>query len=78
MLIVVRCVSGARKSAIGSKLQQLGGELFDADDFHSHCNQSKMIADPPLIDEDMRPWLQELAKSREFIGSAYRLVSMSS
>lgn len=51
-------VSGSGKSTLGKALaQELGWDFFDADDFHSVENISKMAAGIPLTDSDRTPWL---------------------
>ncbi len=54
-------VSGSGKSTLGRALAgELGWEFFDADDFHSVENISKMAAGIPLTDSDRAPWLEAL------------------
>jgi gluconokinase len=61
MFILVMGVAGSGKTTIGALLAaQLGWPFYDADDFHSGANISKMVAGIPLDDEDRIPWLEEL------------------
>ena len=54
-------VSGSGKSTLGKALaQKLEWNFFDADDFHSVENISKMTAGIPLSDSDRAPWLAAL------------------
>lgn len=55
-------VTGSGKSTIGTLLaNRLSFPFFDADDFHSQENISKMSQGIPLTDEDRYPWLQTLS-----------------
>ncbi|PTY37506.1 gluconate kinase [Saccharospirillum sp. MSK14-1] len=61
--IIVMGVSGCGKSLIGQQLaQKLGLPFFDADDFHSDANVSKMASGVPLTDADRADWLASLAQ----------------
>lgn len=61
-LIVVMGVSGCGKSSVAKGLaERLGGDFFDADDFHSPDNVAKMAAGQALDDADRAGWLQTLA-----------------
>ncbi|MFG1495851.1 gluconokinase [Saccharospirillum sp. HFRX-1] len=61
--IVVMGVSGCGKSLIGQQLAQaLQLPFFDADDFHSADNVSKMASGVPLTDADRADWLDSLAQ----------------
>lgn len=61
--IVVMGVSGCGKSLIGEQLAQaLQLPFFDADDFHSPDNVSKMASGVPLTDADRADWLDSLAQ----------------
>jgi gluconokinase len=63
MIIVVMGVTGSGKSTIGKLLANcLSLPFFDADDFHSQENISKMSRGISLTDEDRYPWLQNLSK----------------
>ena len=66
-------VAGSGKSTIGRLLaNRLSFPFFDADDFHSETNISKMSRGIPLTDEDRYPWLQtlsELMQSHETEGA---------
>ncbi|MHC4995885.1 MAG: gluconokinase [Planctomycetota bacterium] len=62
MVVIVMGVCGSGKNAVGEPLaEMLGGEFFDADDFHPPANVEKMRAGTPLTDEDRWPWLDRLA-----------------
>lgn len=55
-------VSGSGKTTIGLKLSKaLGIPFYDADDFHSKENVTKMKQNIALNDTDRKPWLKELA-----------------
>jgi carbohydrate kinase (thermoresistant glucokinase family) len=59
--IIIMGVSGSGKTSIGKALAaRLGWSFFDADDFHSPENISKMAAGIPLTDADRIPWLSAL------------------
>ncbi|MFT4849304.1 MAG: gluconokinase [Sediminicola sp.] len=61
-MIVIMGVSGSGKTTIGLQLSDaLGIPFFDADDFHSEENVSKMKHNIALNDRDRRPWLESLA-----------------
>ena len=65
VVIIICGVTGAGKTTIGQLLaQELEWEFYDADDFHSAANISKLKVGVPLTDEDRQPWLDKL---REFI-----------
>jgi gluconokinase len=54
-------VAGSGKTTVGKVLaEQLGWDFFDADDFHSAENISKMEAGIPLGDSDRALWLVAL------------------
>lgn len=54
-------VSGCGKTSIGILLsKRLGWLFYDADDYHSEENKSKMAQGVPLTDDDRRSWLQNL------------------
>jgi carbohydrate kinase (thermoresistant glucokinase family) len=61
-MIVIMGVSGSGKTTIGLKLSDvLGIPFFDADDFHSEENVTKMKHNIALNDTDRQPWLESLA-----------------
>jgi len=63
MVIILMGVTGSGKSTAGRKLaESLGWKYFDADDFHSAANVSKMKRGVPLNDEDRKPWLESLRR----------------
>lgn len=56
-------VSGCGKSLIGQQLAEaLRLPFFDADDFHSPENVTKMASGVPLTDADRADWLDSLAQ----------------
>lgn len=56
-------VSGCGKTTIGMMLaQELGIDYYDADDFHSQSNISKMEKGLALNDNDREPWLVNLSQ----------------
>lgn len=61
-MIVIMGVSGSGKTTIGVRLSKvLGIPFYDADDFHSEENVTKMKHNIPLNDNDRKPWLESLA-----------------
>ena len=61
-MIVIMGVSGSGKTTIGIQLSEaLEIPFFDADDFHSEENVTKMKQNIPLNDTDRQPWLESLA-----------------
>ena len=57
-------VSGSGKTTIGRSIAAwLELPFFDADDFHSEVNITKMKAGIPLNDEDRKPWLIDLSQN---------------
>lgn len=61
MVIIICGVTGVGKTTTGQLLaQELGWEFYDADDFHSVANISKLKAGVPLTDQDRQPWLDKL------------------
>lgn len=57
-ILLLMGVAGSGKSTIGQGLaQELGWPYFEADDFHSAANKTKMAAGTPLDDDDRAPWL---------------------
>jgi gluconokinase len=54
-------VSGSGKTSVGEQLaERLGWDFYDADNFHSPENITKMAQGIPLTDEDRKPWLASL------------------
>ena len=61
MIIIIMGVAGSGKTTIGSLLaNELGWAFYDADDFHSASNRSKMTQGIALTDEDRARWLLSL------------------
>jgi gluconokinase len=61
-MIVIMGVSGSGKTTIGLQLSEaLKIPFFDADDFHSGENVTKMKHNIPLNDTERKPWLEILA-----------------
>lgn len=61
MVIIICGVAGAGKTTIGQLLaQELEWKFYDADDFHSVANITKMKSGVPLTNEDRQPWLGKL------------------
>jgi gluconokinase len=61
MIIVLMGVTGSGKTTVGRLLsEELGWQYYDADDFHSSANVSKMQQGIPLNDADRKPWLEAL------------------
>jgi gluconokinase len=59
--VIVMGVSGAGKTAVGSRLaEKLGCGFYEGDDFHSAASIEKMRRGDPLTDEDRLPWLDRL------------------
>ncbi len=55
-------VSGCGKTTVGKLLAlKLGVPFYDADDFHSDINKTKMSNQIPLTDNDRLPWLHSLS-----------------
>ena len=66
-------VSGSGKTTLGIALaEELGWDFFDADDFHSEENISRMRAGIPLTDSDRAPWLDALNQQLKSILTANR------
>lgn len=62
MVYIVMGVSGSGKTTVGQLLaEKLGLPFYDADDFHSSENVSKMKDGTPLTDDDREGWLKTLA-----------------
>ena len=63
MVIILIGPTGCGKTTIGKLLaQKLRVKFYDADDFHSPENLSKMQKGISLTDTDRTPWLTELSK----------------
>jgi gluconokinase len=61
MIIIVMGVSGSGKTTVGSLLAaDLRWKFYDADDFHSRENRTKMRRGVPLTDADRAGWLADL------------------
>jgi gluconokinase len=61
MIIIIMGVAGSGKTTIGSLLaKELGWQFYDADDFHSEANRTKMLQGIALTDEDRASWLLSL------------------
>lgn len=63
MVYILIGVSGCGKTTVGRVLaKRLSIKFYDADDFHSHNNITKMKKFIPLDDEDRIPWLLKVAE----------------
>lgn len=63
-VIILMGVSGVGKSTLGKALaDKLNLPFFDADDFHSAANITKMKTGLPLNDDDRKIWLESLAEN---------------
>lgn len=63
MIIIIMGVSGSGKTSLGKLLSSaLSMPFYDADDFHSSINKSKMNSGQALSDVDRGPWLHQLAE----------------
>jgi gluconokinase len=61
MILIIMGVAGSGKTTVGSLLaQELGWKFYDADDYHSEANRTKMSQGIPLTDEDRANWLATL------------------
>lgn len=61
MIIIIMGVAGSGKTTIGLLLaRELGWNFYDADDFHSEANRTKMSQGIALTDEDRASWLMSL------------------
>lgn len=61
MFYIVMGVSGSGKSTVGKLLSEsLNCQFYDADDFHTSNNITKMSLGKPLTDSDRLPWLLKL------------------
>jgi gluconokinase len=71
--IILMGVTGSGKTSIGKALaKRLGWEFFDADDFHSSANITKMTNGIPLTDADRLPWLLLLrSKVSDFLENGH-------
>ena len=68
MFFIIMGVSGCGKTSVGEKLaEELGWDFYDADNFHSPANVSKMAKGIPLNDDDRVAWLEAL---RDLISSS--------
>ncbi len=62
MILILMGVAGSGKTTVGRALAaRLGVPFFDADDFHSGANRSKMAQGAALTDADREGWLQALS-----------------
>ena len=62
MIVVLMGVTGSGNTTIGKVLaNQLGGQFYDAGDYHPAANIEKMRRRIPLTDQDRKPRLQALA-----------------
>ncbi|MEJ7586854.1 MAG: gluconokinase [Ferruginibacter sp.] len=60
-VIYIMGVSGSGKTTIGQQLaSRTGYPFYDADNFHTKENITKMNAGIPLTDEDRWPWLENI------------------
>jgi len=65
-IIIIMGVSGCGKSTVGETLSKKTKiPFFDADDFHSKTNITKMNSGISLNDSDRYPWLRLLADKIE-------------
>ncbi len=61
MIIILMGVAGSGKTTIGKLLaNRLGWHFYDADNFHSTTNRTKMATGLPLTDSDRVDWLTVL------------------
>ena len=61
-ITIIMGVSGCGKTTVGKLLaSKLGIPFYDADDFHSDINKTKMSNQNPLTDYDRIPWLDSLS-----------------
>lgn len=62
--IIVMGVSGVGKTTLGKLIaENLKLPFYDADDFHSEANITKMNTGLPLNDDDRKLWLETLAEN---------------
>ena len=62
-MILVMGVAGTGKTTIGKLLaKDMNLPFYDADDFHSDLNITKLSTGRPLTDEDRMPWLNHLGQ----------------
>ncbi len=67
MIIYLMGVSGCGKTTIGNELaKRICCEYFEADQFHSVENRTKMANGIPLTDYDRQPWLTSIAGMQSF------------
>ena len=60
-VIYIMGVSASGKTTIGQQLSaKIGFPFYDADNFHSSENITKMNKGLPLADEDRWPWLEKI------------------
>lgn len=63
MVVILMGVSGSGKTTLGQALaERIRCPFFDADDFHSRVNRSKMARGIPLTDADRADWLKEISR----------------
>ena len=61
MIFIIMGVSGSGKTTVGKILaEKLGLNFYDADDYHSKENISKMSRGIALTDQDRASWLKNL------------------
>jgi carbohydrate kinase (thermoresistant glucokinase family) len=64
VVVILMGVSGSGKTTLGRALAgRIHCPFFDADDFHSAANRSKMARGVPLTDGDRADWLREISRS---------------
>jgi len=61
MIVLLMGVSGAGKTAVGTRLAaRLDWDFIDGDDLHGQANIDKMAAGVALDDRDREPWLRKI------------------